>query len=76
MNPVAEFCQIKSSEIARVGDLYPNKVPAGKPPLGMIIFTDPVLFPANSSLIVGRLKLLVRNSSNLSGRSVSVTKRS
>jgi hypothetical protein len=37
MNPVAEFCQIKSSEIARVGDLYPNKVPAGKPPLGMII---------------------------------------
>eukprot|EP00978_Attheya_sp_CCMP212_P002053 scaffold4226_cov59-Attheya_sp.AAC.2 len=39
-------------------------------------FTDPVLFPANSSLIVGRLKLFVRNSSNLSGRSVSVTMRS
>eukprot|EP00978_Attheya_sp_CCMP212_P023591 scaffold72632_cov58-Attheya_sp.AAC.2 len=39
-------------------------------------FTDPVLFPANSSLIVGRLKLFVRNSSNLSGRSASVTMRS
>eukprot|EP00978_Attheya_sp_CCMP212_P035025 scaffold150200_cov63-Attheya_sp.AAC.2 len=39
-------------------------------------FTDPVVFPVNSSLIVGRLKLLVRNSSNLSGRSVSATMRS
>eukprot|EP00978_Attheya_sp_CCMP212_P006898 scaffold16096_cov64-Attheya_sp.AAC.6 len=39
-------------------------------------FTDPVLFPRNSSLIVGRLKLLVRNSSNLSGRLVIVTMRS
>jgi hypothetical protein len=39
-------------------------------------FTEPVLSPANSSLVVGRLKLLVRNSSSLSGRSESVTMRS
>jgi hypothetical protein len=37
MNPDAEFCQIRSLEIARVGDSYPNKVPAEKPPLGTII---------------------------------------
>ena len=33
----AEFCQIRSPEIAGAGDLYPNKVPAEKPPLGIII---------------------------------------
>jgi hypothetical protein len=39
MNPDAdaEFSHMYSSEIARAGDLYPNKVPAEKPPLGIII---------------------------------------
>jgi hypothetical protein len=36
VNPDAEICHIKSSEIARAGDSYPNKVPAEKPPLGII----------------------------------------
>eukprot|EP00978_Attheya_sp_CCMP212_P007311 scaffold16956_cov73-Attheya_sp.AAC.4 len=36
MNPDAEFCHINSSEIARAGDSYANKVPAEKPPLGII----------------------------------------
>jgi hypothetical protein len=37
MNPDAEVCQIRSLEIARAGESYPNKVPAEKPPLGTII---------------------------------------
>eukprot|EP00978_Attheya_sp_CCMP212_P035026 scaffold150200_cov63-Attheya_sp.AAC.3 len=37
MNPDAEFCHINFSEIARAGDSYSNKVPAEKPPLGIII---------------------------------------
>jgi hypothetical protein len=37
MNPDAEVCHIDSSVIARAGESYPNKVPAGKPPLGIII---------------------------------------
>jgi hypothetical protein len=36
VNPDAEICHIKSSEIARAGDSYPNKVPAEKPPVGTI----------------------------------------
>eukprot|EP00978_Attheya_sp_CCMP212_P011196 scaffold27461_cov67-Attheya_sp.AAC.1 len=37
MNPDAESCHINSLEMARPGDSYPNKVPAEKPPLGIII---------------------------------------
>jgi hypothetical protein len=37
MNPDAEFCHKRSSDIASGVDSYPNKVPEGKPPLGTII---------------------------------------
>jgi hypothetical protein len=36
VNPDAEICHINLLEIARAGNLYPNKVPAEKPPLGTI----------------------------------------
>jgi hypothetical protein len=38
VNPDAESCHIKSSEIGRADDSYPNKVPAEKPSLGIIIW--------------------------------------
>ena len=38
LNPGAEFCHMNSSEIARAGESYPNKVPAEKPPLGILIW--------------------------------------
>jgi hypothetical protein len=36
-NPDVEVCHNRSEEIASAGVSYPNKVPAGKPPLGTII---------------------------------------